>query len=318
MTTSLRLYITLLLAMTLIGCEEVVDLGVDFDPQVVVVSEIAPDRPLTVSLSYAQPILSREPITYIEMAEVSLTNTMTEFQFPLLLERPTKDTLNPNLPDHPYFLSEETITENRQDAYELSVEVPGETTITAVTDIPPPVSLNELTLDRFVKNSDPREEDIYNVEVSFNFDHNEFVGQDYHLVFYFRFLFFEAENRDTVYFIRTQIPELQKLNTSIPYSTDFENGALLQGKDLRNGQHQLSAELAVDFTEDLSPFPPQLVVELRNTSKDYSQYHLALSRQLVQRDSILSQAVVIPSNIENGLGLFGGYNYDIEFINLTN
>jgi len=315
---SLRLYTALFLCIALTGCEEVVDLGVDFDSQVVVISEIAPTRPLTVSLSYAQPILSREPITYIETADVSLSNTNTGMEFPLQFERPTKDTLNPNLPNHPYFLSEERIGEDQLDTYFLNVEVPGETPITAMTAIPPRVNLSELELDRFAKKSDPRAENIFEVDVAFDFNHNDLIGQDYHLVFYFRYLFFETEERDTFYYVNTQIPSLQKLNTNIPYITDFENGALLKGSDIRAGQHQLQAELEVNFAENLSPYPPQLVVELRNTSNAYHQYHFALSRQLSQRDSILSQAIVIPSNIENGLGLFGGYNFDSKDINLTN
>lgn len=313
-----RFYAIFLIAFALTGCEEVVDLGVNFDKQVVVIAEIAPDRPFITTISYAQPVLSREPINYIETAEVSLKNTGSGIEIPLILENPNKDTLNPDLPHHPYFVADDAALQQVSDIYELSVNVPEQELITAITNIPEKVKLNEVMLDRFARNDDPREEDIYNAEVSFKFNHDDLIGQDYHLVFYFRYIFFEAQDRDTVYFVRTQVPDLQELNTAVPYITHFENGALLNGSDVRSGTHRLQAVLSMNFAADLSPYPPQLVVELRNTNIHYHQYHLGLSRQFAQQDSILSQAIVIPSNIEGGLGVFGGYNYDNQLISLTN
>lgn len=308
----------LVLALLLFwSCEEVVELDVDFDPQLVVVAEVAPHKDVTVVLSRARPILSQSPTEYVVADQVSIANRRTGQTTELFLQEATKDTLNPNLTVYPFYLSRETAVITSSNNYELNVLVAGEEPISAITTIPQRVDIQSLNLINFSPNNDPRSETIYDLNFDLSFNHQTQAASNYHLVFYFRYIVPVITESDTVYYYRTQIPTVNNLTMSVPYTFDFENGVLIQGQDIPEGRNRLEAELSVGFAEGFSPFSPELLVELRNTNKDYHNYHFNLSRQRSQRDSILSQAIVIPSNINNGLGIFSGYNYDFQVVKLS-
>jgi len=90
------------------SCEEVVDLDVDFEPGLVVVSEIAPNRAVRVNLSKSRPILSQEPTEYVVASEVSILNRRSGQVTDLFLQEPNKDTLNPNFDAVPFYFSGES------------------------------------------------------------------------------------------------------------------------------------------------------------------------------------------------------------------
>ncbi len=299
------------------SCEEVVDLDVDFEPGLVVVSEIAPDRPVELALSRSRPILSQDPTEYVVADQVSILNRGTGQVTDLFLQEPIKDTLNPDFEIYPFYFSGEEVIDAAANTYDLNIRVDGEEPVTASTTIPDPVRIQSLSLRDFSESEDPREDDTYEIKFDLSFSHNERIAENYHLVFYFEYILEVIEETDTNYFVISQVPTVQSLTMSTPYTSDFENGVLIKGEDLSSGLNSLEAVLSVNFNKDFSPFPPQLVVELRNTNVDYHNYHFSLTRQRSQRDSILSQAILVPSNINNGLGVFSGYNYDLEIVRLN-
>ena len=298
------------------SCEEVVELDVDFDPAVVVISEIAPGREIAVSLNRARPILSQSPTEYIVASEVTILNRRNGQVSELFLQEPSKDTLNPSREVFPFYLSRDPIIGSGNN-YELNVKIDDEDPISAITTIPQRVNIQSLNLIDFSENSDPRDDDKYDINFELNFNHNSLMSESYHLVFYFIYSVEEEFESDTFIVNYIQTPTVNDLFVNFPYTFDFENGVLIQGKDIPVGNHRLKANLSVEFNDERSPFTPELFVELRNTNFDYHDYHFKLSRQLSQRDSILSQAILIPSNINNGLGVFSGYNYDNQSVRLV-
>ncbi len=302
------------------SCEEVVDLDVDFDPAMVVVSEVAPGRQVRVSLSRARPILSQSPTEYVIADKVTISNGRNGQITELFLHEPDKDTLNPDLDLFPYYFSGESLIDGST-SYQLNVEVDGEAPISASTTIPRRVDIQSLSLIDFSKNIDPRDDNKFDINFELNFNHNSRFSTSYHLVFYFVYAVEEVSgsgSEDTVILDLIQIPTVESISMDFPYNFDFENGVLISGEDMVEGTHRIEAKLSVNFNEEASPFPPELFVELRNTNTDYQNYHFNLSRQLSQRDSILSQAILVPSNINNGLGVFSGYYPDLESVRLTN
>ncbi len=293
------------------SCEEVVDLDVDFNPGVVVVSEIAPNREIKVNLSRSRPILSQLSTEYVVASEVTILNRRNGQIIELFLE---KDTVNPNSNSVPFYLSDQSNLISASNNYELNVKVEGEEPISAITTIPGRVNIQSLNLLDFSENVDPRIDNQFKINFDLSFNHNARIAGNYHLVFYFRHVEPVEIESDTVYFYVIQAPVVEDLTVSFPYTFDFENGVLIQGEDISEGSHSFKAELSVNFDSNLSPFPPELFVELRNTNTDYHDYHFNLSRQRSQRDSIISQAILIPSNINNGLGIFSGYNFDIQSV----
>ncbi len=305
----------ILILLLLWSCEEVVDLDIDFEPLVVVVSEIAPNRPARVTLNRSRPILSDLPTEYVTATEVTIENSRNGL-FSLFLQEPTKDTLNPNLNIFPFYTSRLGIAESASN-FELNVKIEGEAPISAITTIPERINIQSLNLIDFSKDTDPREDDKYNISVQIDFNHNANKSNSYHLIFYFIYSVEHEIETDTVIYNFIQTPEVNDLSTNIPYTFDFENGVLIKGNDISSGLQSLEANLSVQFDEERSPFNSELLVELRNTNIDYHNYHFNLTRQLSQRDSILSQAIIVPSNIHNGLGIFSGYNFDNQIIKLT-
>ncbi len=307
----------ILLLLLFWSCEEVVDLDIDFDPAVVVVSEVAPGREVRVTLSRARPILSQSPTEYITASEITVSNRSNEQVTQLFLHEPEKDTLNQNLERFPFYFSE-NLEIASSTVYDLNIAVDGEAPISASTIIPERVDIQSLTLLDFSENIDPRDDDKFDINFELRFTHNDRTAQSYHLVFYFIYLVEQETETDTVFIPTVQIPTVENIAMNFPYTFDFENGVLIKGQDISEGNHRVEGNLSVNFNENRSPFPPELWVELRNTNTDYQNYHFNLTRQLSQRDSILSQAILVPSNINNGLGVFSGYNPDLEAVRLTN
>ena len=310
-----RYIAVIFLLLLLWSCEEVVDLEVEFDPAIVVVSEVAPGRQVRVSLSRARPILSQSPTEYVVADEVTIFNRGNSQTTELFLYEADKDTLNPTSDNFPFYLSREPVIAASTN-YELNVKVDGEAPISAITTIPRQVPIQSLNIIDFSKNSDPREEDKFDIDFQINFNHNARTSESYHLVFYFVYAQEEIVEADTVVSNFVQIPTVENISIDFPYIFDFENGVLIKGSDMGEGTHEIEGNLSVNFIRERSPSPPILLIELRNTNAEYQNYHFNLSRQLSQRDSILSQAIIVPSNINNGLGVFSGYNPDVQSVRL--
>ena len=314
----IRFTVLVLTILLFWSCEEVVDLDVDFDPQIVVVSEVAPRRAATVTLSRSRSILSETDTEFVLADQVTLTNQGTGLETELFLEEGVKDTLNPDRARFPFYLSDVPQVISGTNTYELNIKVEGENPISAVTTIPRQVEIQSLELVDFSANPDPRSERIFDIDFDFTFFHDVETADNYHVAFYFTYLVEEPTDTDTVLFFVAQIPNIESIETRAIYTKDFENGILIQGDGLEDGILGLKGSLSVTYDEELSPFPPELWVELRNTNSDYNNYHFNLARQQSQRDSIISQAILVPSNINNGLGIFSGYNFDQDRIQLAN
>lgn len=305
----------LLLLLLFWSCEEVVELDVDFDPAVVVVSEIAPNREARVALNRSRSILSQSPNEFVFASEVTILNRGNGRLTELFLQEPEKDTLNSTNNDFPYYASRETVIRGSNN-YELNIKIDEEAPLSAITTIPQQVLIQSFNLIDFSQSSDPRDDDKFNIKVELDFNHDSRKAESYHLVFYFLYSVEQEFESDTVILNFLQTPVVEDLITSFQYTFDFENGVLIQGGTIAEGNHRIEANLSVNFEEEDSPFSPELWVELRNTNDDYHNYHFNLTRQLSQRDSIIPQAILVPTNINNGLGIFSGYNYDVQFVEL--
>ena len=314
----IRFTVLMLTILLLWSCEEVVDLDVDFDPQVVVVSEITPRRAATVTLSRGRSILSEAETEFVLADEVTITNQGTGLETELFLQEIVKDSLNPDRTRFPFYFSDVSQLISGTSTYALNVKVDDEEPISAVTTIPRRVAIQSLNLNDFSANPDPRSERVFDIDFDLTFFHDVETADNYHLAFYFAYRVPRPTEMDTVVFFVVQIPTIETIETRAVYTKDFENGILIQGDGLEDGILGLKGNLSVTFEEELSPFPPELWVELRNTNSDYNNYHFNLARQQSQRDSIIAQAILIPSNINNGLGIFSGYNFDQKVLKLIN
>ena len=98
--------------------------------------------------------------------------------------------------------------------------------------------------------------------------------------------------------------------------SSFDGGMLFNDKAF-NGK---AYSITFDYKESLNRNQRfgKLHTELRRTSKDYYLYYTSLSRQISSPAPPFSEPVILYSNIENGLGLFGGYTVSIDSVSIDN
>lgn len=302
------------------GCEEVVELDLPFEEQLVVESDIAPGRRVTTTVAFASSILSTTPVTYVEDAAVFLKRVDDDEPYHQMTFMPSVSAANGQQARHSYYvLDEDLLAIEEGNTYELRVNAPGFDQIITTTRIPAKTTLDDLSFVSFTKSSDERRENIYNIKANIRFQHTD-LDNFYHLMFFFTYPVTAWEiNGQTMTVDTTQVPKVEDLEIAAGYVQDFQNGVLLDGADLDTGLVNLPIHLSVYYDADEEhPVNPALGIELRNTSEAYFKYRLAISQQQQQQDSIVNQPIIIPSNIGNGSGSFGGYIFDEGVIPLGN
>jgi len=123
---------------------------------------------------------------------------------------------------------------------------------------------------------------------------------------------FQVNGNDTI-FVRTgdyNRLDLESLagNPSVLKHFDEEKeGGILFAKNSSESlelNFQVSTPNQVPLSKNLFD---QIYVNLKTVSKSYYDYHFQLSRQLLQADTFFVTPVILADNIQNGYGLFGGY-----------
>ncbi|GAB3688034.1 hypothetical protein GCM10027592_02380 [Spirosoma flavus] len=111
-------------------------------------------------------------------------------------------------------------------------------------------------------------------------------------------------------------PNAPPRDTLILYTANwyFDNGSLLTDQS-RDGQEIISERVRLGATSIFdngvwtyrAP-TGKLEAYLLNVDENYYRYHDAIGRQNLVRDNPFAEPVLIPSNIQGGLGCFGAYN----------
>jgi Domain of unknown function (DUF4249) len=286
------------------ACEETVELGGEFEEKLAVVCQFAPGEPFKVYVSKTKDPLSVDATVNINNAEVLLYQGE-------VLQCTLSFIEEPNVYP-PYYFNENCMPEAGV-AYTLRVKVPGFDEIVA-TDLTPP---NPAVIDSFK---------LSNLEV-------QYVSGDTIARFLFdvSILLGETETNPSYYVLNMNYEEVPYQiigsDTIIDRTGEFTplsleslpgNPVLTKHFDEQMGAvlftRQSAAPLSLrfkvttprlfDLTEDLFD---RVYGNLRTVSKDYYDYHLHLSRQQLQQDSFFLTPVILFNNIENGYGIFAGY-----------
>lgn len=92
----------------------------------------------------------------------------------------------------------------------------------------------------------------------------------------------------------------------------YLNYAVFSDKLINGMSKTLAFDLDItNFTEEVNP----MKIQFNSISKDMYLYYLRLSTYWDAQNSFLAEPVMVYTNINNGLGIFGGYsNYSINFV----
>ena len=283
-------------------CEEPVDLIIEEPVQLVAVCEFTPSEPFRIFVSESKSVLDRvdRPAVYRNDAEVFVAR---EGQSPELLQ------WREEIPGAAPFFQSQLLAEPDV-SYELTITAPGFDTLRAVNHIPDAVPFeSDIGTIEIIANEGTSLN--YRLDLEFSWEDDPAVENFYHLNIYRPISFFWIEQGgDTITNIVDPLGAeflSESLNPDGAFIVNF-NGGILIKDDAFDGQNvilPLRYEFQIDTSEELFEF---LYVELRSVSKAYYQFHTGVSlQQESSRTTPLSEPVIIPSNIENGLGLFAGY-----------
>ncbi len=300
---SSNLGVILLILSLLTACEEPVDL-IDFEERLAVTCQFSPGEPFNVYVSKSLDPLSNQDIDFLDYLD---TANVTIYQGDAILcEIPYQPAANyPN----DRFLNESCWGEVGI-PYTLRVSAPGFEEVFATDVIPSKTEINSFEM------SDLEVELLSDGVANFQFNTKLILGatkntENYYLLnFIYEEIPFQVLGNDTIFDQTGEYIalELESLEGNPPSLKDFDEklGAILFSNESSN---PLELNFQLNTPNGIPPMElfDQVYVNLKTVSKSYYYYHLQLSRQLLQKDTFLVNPVILADNIENGYGIFAGY-----------
>ncbi|MEM6397253.1 MAG: DUF4249 domain-containing protein [Bacteroidota bacterium] len=288
--------------MVAFRCEEPVELELDIpEPQMVLLSNFFPDEFVEVQLSATQSILTTGEYTPIEGATVRLL--IGDETVEVLQQVEGRDG------QLPYYTTLD-FQPRAGVRYTIHANASGYVPVSAVSSIPEPVPIT--SFQQLSSHLDSQEDGSSLFHLSFELDYEdpEIFDDYYHLK-----LLQEVEELkivpnvgDTVVINRRLEPILFPFNNQenswIPAILRSGGGVLIKNKPF-------DPLLELNVTQEFVNLerPGRLFVELRVVSDDYYNFQSSLSRQRQNGNLPTVDAVEISNNVTNGQGVFAGYNF---------
>ncbi len=304
--------ISKMLLLALLGlsatCERPVDLPIDLpEPRLVVVSNFTLMRQLEVRVSRSQSILDAGVGEYLPDARVEL------YSAGLLLEQ-LELVIPPGGRIPPYYTTRNVALREGVE-YLIRVEVEGFEPVTAVSAIPPPVPISYFQV--YNASLGPAQSPgavLYDYSVRFNFQDPPNETNYYHLNFFQQVKEYINIEGDTIILRELLYPLVfSSANDNNVINAYFSGGILMQDNPFRTGLNfHTSFEVEPEF-ELLG----KVFVELRTVSEDYYLFHSSLSRQQEQPQGPLTEPVIVYDNVDNGHGIFAGYNTSTDSVSVV-
>ncbi len=303
----------LLACFILISCELVLDIDrPDFEPSLVVNSIFSPDSTFIVSVSEDSYILDNVINVPVEDATITLYENEIEVG---VMERLVNTTINGNLADNEgvdfnfiglgnslYFL--ETFPKVGA-YYRVEVEAPGYRPVIASEMIPSQTPTLEVlgaekvldewgaeTLDISVLLSDNQGPDYYELILIMSYVQPTWEEDSL------------SQGERITYFVQPSSEDLlfEDSDDRLVFTDDLFEGREYEINFSIYLPYSEMVHQGVDFDPDY-----QIQIEIRTTSETYYNYHRTVGLQSRVDGDPFSQPVQIFSNIENGFGIFAGY-----------
>jgi len=286
-------------------CERPVELPFDLpEPRLVVLCNFTDGLLLQVQVSKSQSTIDPSPEEYISDAQVEI------YEGDVFIE-----TLELVLPGSggraPYYVTR-MLKPVPDVLYTIKVHAPGFESVMAQSAIPKAseilaFSLSDVTVES-VSGGNLRYN--YNADISFGDPPGE--QNFYHLNLYQQFLEYEVLEGDT--FLIDSSLQVVFFNSSINTNAllaYFGGGILFEDDAFLS--NRLSIPVAVQINPEYQIIG-KVYAELRTVSEEYYRFHETLGRQQNNPGGGLSEPVIVFHNIENGHGIFAGYNTNTDSV----
>lgn len=298
------------------ACERTVDLeelyGVE-EAQLVVLSNFTNAQTLVVFVSKTRSVFSQDPFEYVGDATVEV------FSEGILLERLRFVPFDDSSGIPPHYESVRLKPEVGV-VYTICVKVDGFDPVVAQSSVPEAIPIKNVRFFNLQKTQTDTEVTLnFNFEVQF--DDPADVENFYHLVVYHELNGFSTTpTGDTVIDQTIYNSSLGVFpNESSIALNRYVDGRSFLFKDLTFDGQSVSVPFLANLSYDETRYlPGRFLVELRNVSKDYYLYHSTLSMQdkASSGEDPLNEGFVLFNNVENGWGVFAGYNFTLNFFDL--
>lgn len=289
----------------LAACERPVDINLDnMGSKLAVTSNFVPNEVVEVYVSKTKSILNNEDPEYIKDASVMLYRGDKFLEALQLL--PGDDRFPPRY-----------VTQNVKPVvntlYTIKIEAPGFAPVQAVSEIPSPAKIRLLNISE-VRRLELPDQEVYKYKVALVFEDPANIVNFYHLNFYQQIWNYEVLEGDTVitgnWLRNIEFSSENDNNSLIAY---FDGGVLFDDTAFDGKIVPFSFTLTT-FIEPDKQILGKMFTELRTVSKDYYLFHNSLSRQQTSPGGPLSEPVIIYNNVQNGRGIFAGYNPVVDSV----
>jgi hypothetical protein len=287
-------------------CERPVELSLgNPSPQLVISSDFTAGQNVLVTVTETQNILESPAIKFVDDATVEV------FQEDELLETLTFIPQTNRLP--PKYVSNQ-FKPQEGETYILKASAPGFDPIMAQSHVPYPVEISQLFVSNvdLTVNSDAQNDMTYSYNVQLQFEDPADMVNYYHLNFLQKVFSFTVLEGDTIIISSSLEPvsfsPQNNKNTFIAY---FLGGVLFEDTEFNGDLITASFNISISIDSEAQLLGP-MVAQLRNVSEHYYHYYNSVSRQQTSGNDPFSPPVFIDSNVENGKGVFAGYNQSTD------
>lgn len=310
------------LILMLGSCEKVIEFkGAETEPKIVLYSNLQSDSIISCQVGLSYPVF--EP----EYSPEQIQNAIVKlYKNDVLLEILTYKAPPERNPDD-YYYDEQYLSEYRSVSvfpeysaeYKIEVSLPGYQTVQSVSSLPQPVSIIKIDTQLLVINDYGWEYMKLNTKIKFIDPPDE---KNYYRLLVLRQNGRYPEDKSIPY--NSEIPVLISRNYSEYFESNdpllnpseneglFENSGgneyhLFSDEIINGKEYDLSFDLTIsDILPSYSHYEfIHFTIYLQSISKDYYYYLSSYSKHKNAEGEFLTEPVLVYSNIENGLGVFG-------------
>lgn len=286
-------------------CERPLDLPIEIPaPRLVVVCNFTGDAFFVVQVSKSRSALDQSQEEYIANAKVDIYSGDNFIETLELVPRGPASR-------SPYYITKE-LKPKQGIIYTIRVEAPGFEPVTAQSSVPAAsdiisFGLSDVTVEPV---GDGNIRYNYVAEISFEDDPN--AQNFYHLNLHQQFLAYELIEGDTILIDSSIQTVLFSNSINNNYLLAYFNGGILFEDQAFQSNH-ISIPVSVQINPQ-SQFIGKVYAELRTVSDEYYKFHQTLNRQQNNPGGTFTEPVIVYNNIENGHGIFAGYNASTDSV----
>lgn len=203
----------------------------------------------------------------------------------------------------------------KSDSFELKISHNDYTSVNAYTEIPTPPTVSSIEMSTYSIDTLPLPGYSLDANIKLTIDDNS-TEENYYAVSFFYYAdyidtdYWAGRDSDTLYKKRI----LFEHNSLSSLQTYMNNDGIIISDELFNGQRKNFSVLIEDYINIRYSDFTQFYIEIKSISKDYYLYQKTLKEYYQSSGNPFSEPITVYNNINNGYGIFAGYNSVIDTV----